>query len=59
MVEKRSSNTYAGHPMTAPTIASTVLPHPYPRASYIAGANSGKPNPAQERRNVTAARAKQ
>lgn len=54
---EKGNDRYAGHPITAPTIASTVLPHPYPKALYIAGAKSGKPNPAQERRQVTAARA--
>ena len=39
---------------TAPRIES---PLPYPSAAYIVGANSGKPNPAHERRNVTAASA--
>lgn len=39
---------------TAPRIES---PLPYPSALYIVGANSGKPNPAHERRNVTAASA--
>ena len=39
---------------TAPRIES---PTPYPSALYIVGANSGKPKPAHERRNVTAASA--
>ena len=43
--------------MTMATTASILSPLPYPRALYIAGANSGKPNPAMDLRNVTAARA--
>ena len=50
--------TYAGHPTTIAKIAKTVSPFPYPRALYIAGANSGKPNPASERKHETAASAK-
>ncbi len=39
------------------TAARIVSPFPKPRALYIAGAKSGKPKPATERRNETAARA--
>lgn len=49
--------TYAGQPMTIATAPRIESPFPYPRALYMDGANRGKPNPAQDRRNVTAARA--
>jgi len=39
------------------TTAKTVLPIPYPSALYMAGAKSGKPNPATERKQDTAASA--
>lgn len=52
-----NGNTYAGQPMTMATAPKMESPLPYPRALYIVGANSGKPNPAQDRRNVTAAKA--
>jgi hypothetical protein len=51
------STNGAGHPITSAKPASSVSPHPYPSALYIAGANSGKPNPARLRRQDTAARA--
>ena len=35
--------------------ASTVSPFPNPSAEYIAGANRGNPQPANERRHITAA----
>ena len=37
--------------------ASTVSPLPNPNAEYIAGANRGNPQPANERKQVTAASA--
>ena len=43
--------------MANATAARTVLPTPYPSLAYIAGAKSGKPNPAIERRKETAASA--
>ena len=49
--------TYAGQPTKIATNASKVSPHPTPRAAYIAGANSGKPKPAMERKNVVEASA--
>lgn len=39
------------------TAARIESPLPYPSALYIAGANSGKPKPAHDRQNVTAASA--
>ena len=43
--------------MTTAMAASIVFATPYPSASYIAGAKSGKPKPASDRKKVTAARA--
>lgn len=43
--------------MTTANAARMVFPFPYPSALYIAGANSGKPKPASERRHDTAANA--
>ena len=51
--------TYEGTPTAMAKHARIVSPLPYPSALYIAGANSGKPNPASERRKVAAARANQ
>ena len=39
------------------TVASMESPFPYPRLSYILGANRGNPNPHRERRHETAAKA--
>ena len=50
-------DTYAGHPTTIDTPARSVFPHPYPSLPYIAGANSGNPKPANERRKIVAASA--
>lgn len=50
--------TYAGHPRPIETHARIVSPLPYPNRSYMMGANKGKPNPASDRKNETAARAK-
>lgn len=41
--------------MTMAITASTVSPLPNPSAEYIAGANRGNPQPANERRQATAA----
>lgn len=54
MISKR---THAGHPRPMARHARMVSPFPYPSFAYIAGANRGKPKPARERRNETAARA--
>lgn len=43
--------------MTIAHTARMVSPFPYPSFAYIVGANSGKPNPARERKHETAARA--
>ena len=56
--ETNKKMTYEGIPTTIAKHARIVSPLPYPSALYIAGANSGKPKPARERRNVTAASAK-
>ena len=50
-----NEQTHAGQPMTMATAASTVSPLPNPSAEYIAGANSGNPQPASERKQDTAA----
>jgi len=50
-------NTYAGHPMNTARTAKIVFPLPYPSDWNIAGAKSGKPNPAHDRRKVAAASA--
>jgi hypothetical protein len=50
-------NHGAGQPTTIENPASRVEPPPYPRALYIAGAKSGKPKPAKERKHDTAANA--
>ena len=55
--EEEPDGTHAGHPMRIPTHARIVLPLPNPSALYIAGANSGNPNPASDRRNDVAASA--
>lgn len=49
--------THAGHPSPMERQAKIVFPRPYPSLWNIAGANSGKPKPASERRKETAARA--
>lgn len=49
--------TYAGHPTMIAIQAKMVSPLPYPRAAYMDGANNGNPNPHNERRKATAARA--
>lgn len=49
--------TYAGQPMAIATTARTVSPFPNPSLEYIAGANNGNPQPANERRKDTAASA--
>ena len=51
------NSTHAGQPKPIARQASTVFPFPYPSFSYKGGANSGKPKPAIDRRNDTAARA--
>lgn len=43
--------------MTIAITANIVSPFPYPSALYIDGAKRGKPNPAADRRKVTAASA--
>ena len=52
-----AEKTYEGMPTAMAKQARMVSPFPYPSALYIAGANNGKPKPARERKNVTAARA--
>ncbi len=53
------NGTHAGVPTPKQNAAKIVSPLPYPSASYMYGAKSGKPNPASERKQDTAARAKQ
>src|SRR5262245_2093283 len=48
------SKNGAGHPITIETMASTVPPIPYPKFSYMVGANNGNPNPAKLRSTVMA-----
>ena len=43
--------------MTIAMAARILSPLPYPSLLYIVGANNGKPKPANERKNETAARA--
>lgn len=43
--------------MTMATTPKIESPLPYPSEAYIAGANSGNPKPAHDRRKVTAASA--
>ena len=50
--------TYEGMPTAMAKAARIVSPLPYPRALYSAGAKSGNPKPARERRNATAAKAR-
>ena len=54
---REGPKAYAGMPITIAAHAKIVFPFPYPRALYIAGANSGKPKPAIERKNVVEASA--
>lgn len=49
--------TYAGQPITIPSMARIVSPFPYPSFIYIDGANNGNPNPQRDRRKDTAASA--
>ena len=49
--------TYAGQPIPIPQAARIVSPFPRPSALYIAGAKSGNPNPARDRKKEAAARA--
>lgn len=51
------NSTHAGQPTATANAARIVFPFPYPRAANIAGAKSGKPKPARDRKNETAARA--
>ena len=45
----------AGTPSANATKPNTLFPHPKSSALYMAGANSGNPNPAKLRRTVAAA----
>ena len=47
----------AGQPNRIATPANTVFALPHPKLAYIAGANSGNPKPAKERKAETAASA--
>lgn len=49
--------THAGQPKAIANAARIVQPLPYPNLAYMAGAKSGKPKPARERRQDTAASA--
>lgn len=43
-----------GNPRTTPIKAKSVLPHPYPRRSYMTGTGRGSKKPAIERVTVMA-----
>ena len=47
----------AGNPSPTAINPNTELPHPYPNALYIAGANSGNPKPASDLNTVVDATA--
>ena len=49
--------TYEGHPNIIAKHARTVHPFPYPSLLNMAGANSGNPKPANDRKHETAASA--
>ena len=57
MKTKKWMGTYEGHPNIIAKHARTVHPFPYPSLLNMAGANSGNPKPANDRKHETAASA--